>query len=82
MPTINTAIVLAQRISARCRRCGRTRELPLTDLAGAGHGDTALADLPLRCTGAVAEQDGPGTVVCGSREMGFIVVPRHTGPRR
>lgn len=48
---------------ASCRHCGRVVHLDLPAIIAAGHGDTALIALPLRCTRC--GRTGHGIIVSG-----------------
>ena len=63
--TVAGSLAAHVRITATCKHCHRDAVLDLAALDRAGHGRTALLDLPLKC----AE--------CGGRGHGIIVSGEH-----
>jgi hypothetical protein len=48
-PTPRTTLAAHHQVTAWCPHCGHVSELDLPELIAAGHGDTPLLELPLRC---------------------------------
>jgi hypothetical protein len=49
-PTPRTSLASHLRVNAYCAHCANRAPLDLAQLIQAGHGDTPLLELPLRCT--------------------------------
>ena len=48
-PTPRTTLAAHHKVTTWCPHCGHVSELDLPELIAAGHGDTPLLELPLRC---------------------------------
>jgi hypothetical protein len=50
LPTARTSLAANVNVTALCRHCSNRAPLDLAALIRAGHGDTPLLELPLRCS--------------------------------
>jgi hypothetical protein len=62
-PTPRTSLAAHLSVNAYCKHCSNRTTLDLPGLIRAGHGDTPLLDLPLRC--AQCRRFGHEVVVSG-----------------